>query len=142
MPSDRYDVRIAFEADGAPREVADLLLQMFGDERVHVAPPAAVSSDEERVIVDFYEVVDQVPPHGTEFQPPRAEEPTEAPGRTAIEHLTGVHDAPSALIPVARALVAVSAARERAGLTPRQHITIEVEPSRVHRQDELRHDHS
>lgn len=142
MPSDRYDVHIAFEVDGEPREAANLLLRVLGDERAHVAPPGAVSSEDDRVVIHFYELVDQVPPHGAEFRPPRVEEPTEAPGRTAIEHLHEMHGPPSPLVPVARALVAVSAARERAGLTPRQHITIEVEPSRVHCQDELRHDHS
>ncbi len=142
MPSDRYDVHIAFETHGASREVADVLLRVFGDEKAHVAPPSEITTEDDRVIVHFHELADQEPPHGADLRPPRPEEPTEAAGRSAIAELREMEEAPSALVPIARALVAVSAARQQAGLPPRQHISIEVEPSRVHTQDELRHDHS
>ena len=64
---------------------------------------------------------------------PRADEPSEAAGRAAIAQVDGC------LTPALRALVAVIAARDRAGLAPRQRITIEVTPSKPHSQDELRH---
>ena len=43
------------------------------------------------------------------------------------------------LLPALRALAALSAARDRAGLPTRQHIVVEVGPAEGHAEDELRH---
>ena len=87
--------------------------------------------------INFHELSSQLPTPGSEHQPPRPDEPSEAAGREAITQLGDV--ASDVLVPALRALVAVIAARDRAGLAPRQRISIEVIPAKTHSQDELRH---
>ena len=139
MPTDRFDVQISFEADEGPREIADLLLDTLGGDAATVAAADSITEAQDRVIVRFDEVENEVPPHGREYDPPRGDEPAEAPGREALERLRQLREDSPTVVPIVRALIALSAARRKAGLSPRQRITIEVEPSRVHTQDELRH---
>ena len=87
----------------------------------------------------FAEVPDQPPPGAEEFRPPKEEDAHEAAGRAAIERLAESGNEATTLVPIVRALVSISGARARAGLQPRQRVTIEVEPSSVHSQEELRH---
>ena len=137
MP-DLYDVVITLEAPEGAEKIAGLLVDVFsGSDRATVARPAAVSTTDSEVIVRFSEVAAEVPPPGADYRPPREDEPSERPGRIVLE---GVADMPAdALLPTLRALVALSAARERAGLSPRQSITLHVEPAKVHALEELRH---
>jgi hypothetical protein len=87
--------------------------------------------------VRFDEVPADLPPHGAEYDPPRKDEPSEEPGRAAIERVAEL--SADVVLPALRALVTLTAARTRAGLPPRQTIRLEVEPAPVHSQDELRH---
>jgi len=135
----RYNISISVEAKGDARETADILMRALSAETATVAQASTVSHEDDRVIVNFREVVDEAPSHGDEYAPPRADEPTEAGGREAVERLQEMGEEPTPIVPIVRALVALSAARARSGLSPRQRITIEVEPAQVHSQDELRH---
>lgn len=139
MPAPRYDIHISFEADEDVRGTARALLKVFGENMATTADPKTVSESGDRLRVRFDEVTHDIPPPGEAYSPPREEDPTEAAARMAIEQLTQAHLEGTPVIPILRALVALSAARARAGLSPRQRITIEVEPSRVHQQEELRH---
>jgi hypothetical protein len=140
MASNLYDIRISLEADEEDaRETALALVKVFSE---HVSPIASASTIRETdrgVTVLFAEVPDQPPPGGHEFRPPREEDAHEAAGRAAIERLAESGTEATTLVPIVRALVSVSGARARAGLQPRQRVTIEVEPSTVHSQEELRH---
>jgi hypothetical protein len=136
--SDLYDVRVTLDAREGADQIAPVLLDAFCDrETATVAHPTSLQSGEESVTVNFHDLSSQMPIPGSAHQPPRAEEPSEAAGREAIAQLENV--ASDVLVPALRALVAVIAARGRAGLAPRQRVTIEVTPARPHTQDELRH---
>ncbi len=137
MP-DLYNVRLTFDAAEGGQRVADVLVDVFGEtESATVARPAAVRREDDHVTVEFHELSPERPPTGEEYRPPRVDEPSEAPGRAAIQELEAMPS--DVLLPALRALVALSAARTRAGLPPRQHIVIEVSPAEQHAQDELRH---
>lgn len=112
---------------------------MFNQTLATAAPPKTVSETDDRITVRFDEITPDVPPPGEAYRPPRDEDPREAAARVAIEHLTQADFEGTPVVPILRALVALSAARARAGVSPRQRIVIEVEPSTVHQQDELRH---
>ena len=133
-----YDVIISLEAPEGADTIAGLLVDVFsGADTASVARPTSVSATDDEVVVRFSEVAGELPPPGAEYRPPRPDEPSEQRGRRAIED---VADMPAdVVLPALRALVALSAARERAGLSPRQSITLHVEPAKVHAQDELRH---
>lgn len=136
--SDLYDVRVTLDAGEGADQIAPVLLDAFCDrETATVAHPTSLQSGEESVTINFHDLSSQMPAPGSAHQPPRAEEPSEAAGREAIAQLEDV--ASDVLVPALRALVAVIAARGRAGLTPRQRLTIEVTPAMPHTQDELRH---
>jgi hypothetical protein len=135
--SDLYDVRVTLDAQEGADQIAPLLLDAFCDrETATIAHPTSLQSGEESVTINFHELSSQLPTPGSAHQPPRADEPSEAAGREAIAHLEDVTS--DVLVPALRALVAVIAARDRAGLAPRQSLTIEVTPAKPHRQSELR----
>jgi hypothetical protein len=140
MATNRYDIRVSLNAEEASaRETAHSLLKAFTD---HLSPIASASAIQETgggVTVHFAEVPDEPPPAPSEYEPPREEDAHEAAGRGAIRRLAETEEGASALLPIMRALVAVSDARTRAGLLPHERLTIEVEPSPMHRQEELRH---
>jgi len=138
MP-DRYDVRITFDAEEGGDEVADWLVRTFSAPRTATAArPSGVRAEDDRVTVTFDELSPIEPAHGTEYRPPVPDEPSEAPGQRAIHELEPM--SADALIPIVRALVALVGARTRAGLTPRQRLTLEIAPSPIHGQEELRHE--
>ena len=139
MAADRFDVDIAFEADGDPNVTAQALIDTLVDSTAPVARIHAVSTNDSDVVVHFREIADEVPVSGSDYRPPRRDEPTEQAGREAIERLADMHEDSTALTPIVRALVAMSAARARAGLSARQRITISVTPAPTHQQTELRH---
>jgi hypothetical protein len=135
--SDLYDVRVTLEAQEGAEQIAPVLLDAFCDRgTATVAHPTSLQSDEDSVTINFHELSTQMPAAGSAHRPPRAEEPSEAAGRAAIAQFEDI--ASGVLVPALRALVAVSAARGRAGIAPRQRIAIEVTPSKPHSQDELR----
>ncbi len=136
---DLYRVRVSFEGGDDPAETARVLLDVFEHPVARAANARLVSADQGRVTIEFPEVSCEVPVAGADYVPSRPDEPEEAAGRAAIEALAASVDQPGALLPLVRAIVAVSAARSSIGLAPRQHISLEVEPSAPHRQEELRH---
>jgi hypothetical protein len=136
--SELYSVRITFDApEGGPATADQLLEALGGRDTATVARPTAVSAGGGEVTVRFDEVPADLPPHGAEYDPPRKDEPSEEPGRAAIERVAEL--SADVVLPALRALVTLTAARTRAGLPPRQTIRLEVEPAPVHRQNELRH---
>lgn len=136
--SDLYDVRVTLDAQEGADQIAPALLDAFCDrETATVAHPTSLRSGEQSVTINFHELSSQMPIPGSAHQPPRAEEPSEGAGREAISQLEDV--ASDVVVPALRALVAVVAARGRAGLAPRKRVTIEVTPATPHSQDELRH---
>ena len=136
--SDLYDVRVTFDAEEGGDRVLPLLLEVFDvADTASVARPTSLQCDDDYVAINFCELSPQMPAAGSAHSPAREEEPSEAAGRAAIAELEDV--ASPVLVPALRALVAVSAARERAGIAPRQRLTVEVAPAQPHRQDELRH---
>jgi hypothetical protein len=112
---------------------------VFNQTLATAAPPRTVSESSDQVRVRFEEITPDIPPTGEAYRPPREEDPKEAAGRAAIEQLAQANFEGTPVVPILRALVALSAARARAGISPRQRIVIEVEPSPIHQQDELRH---
>ena len=136
--SELYSVRISFDAPEGAKAIADQLLEAFGGwDTATAARPSAVSAEGGEVTVRFDEVPADPPPHGAEYDPPRKEEPSEEPGRAAVER---VAEMPAdVVVPALRALVTLTAAGARTALPPCQTIRLEVEPAAVHRQDELRH---
>jgi len=136
--SDRYDVTITLDADEGGRAVADALLEAFSRARTaKAAGPSGIRSEDHEVTVRFSELTTEHPAAGAEHQPPIPDEPSEEPGHRAIREL---EEMPSeALVPIVRALVALVGARARAGMEPRQRLTIEIAPSPIHGQDELRY---
>ena len=136
--SDLYDVRVTLDAQEGAGQIVPALLDAFCDrETATVAHPTSLQPGENSVTINFHELSSQMPAAGSAHQPPRAEEPSEAAGRAAIAQVKDVGS--DVLVPALRALVAVIAARGRAGIAPRQRITIDVTPSKPHSQDELRH---
>jgi hypothetical protein len=136
--ADLYKVRITLDAPEGGDEIGRQLLDVFGrSETASVAKPSLLSTDEGKVVVEFSEVPSDLPAAGAEYRPPREDEPSEAPGRTAITHIAEMPA--NVLVPAMRALVALTAARSKAGLPARQSITLQVEPAPPHTQDELRH---
>lgn len=136
-----YDVVINLEAPEGAETIAGLLTSVFsGSDTASVARPSSVAVAGNEVVVRFSDIAAEVPAHGEEYVPPREDEPSERPGREAIDMVSQVPA--DVLVPALRALVALSAARVRAGLSPRQSLTLHVEPTPVHPQDELRHDHT
>lgn len=133
-----YSVSISFDAPDGGQAIADQLLEAFGGwDTVTAAWPTAVSAESGEVTVRFDEVPADLPPHGAEYDPPREDEPSEEPGRAAMEFAAELPA--DVVVPALRALVTLTAARARAGLPPHQTIRLEVEPAAVHRQEELRH---
>jgi hypothetical protein len=136
--ADLYKVVITLDAPEGGEEVSRALLDVFErSDTATVARPTVLSSGEGRVTVEFAEVPADLPPPGSEYRPRRADEPTEHGGREALAHLAEMPA--DVLLPATRALVALAAARARAGLPARHSITLEVEPAPPHMQDELRH---
>lgn len=135
---DLYSVRITFDAPEGGQAIVDRLLEAFGRwDTATVARPTTVIAEEGEVTVCFDEVPAAVPPHGSEYDPVREDEPSEEAGREAIEHAAGLQA--DVLVPALRALVTLTAAGSRSGLPPRRTIRLEVAPAPVHGQDELRH---
>jgi hypothetical protein len=136
--SELYTVRISFDAPEGGQAIADRLLEAFGSwDTVTAARPTAVSAESGEVTVRFDEVPADLPPHGAKYDPPREDEPSEEPGRAAIELAAELPA--DVVVPALRALITLTGAGSRVGLPPRQTIRLEVEPAAVHRQDELRH---
>jgi hypothetical protein len=136
--SDLYDVIVTVDAQEGADHVAPALLDAFCDRKTAtVAHPTSLQSGDGAVTINFHDLSSRMPAAGDAYRPPRAEEPSEAPGRAAISHLDDA--ASEVLVPALRALVAVNAARLRAGIGPRHRLTIEVTPAKPHSQDELRH---
>lgn len=131
-----YDVTVWLEASDDPEGAAESLVQALSADTATAARADGVRGTEHGVAVHFPELRPQPPPPGAEYKPPRSDEPTEAGGQEALRSLEQMHD----ILPVVRALIAVSAARVRAGIAPdSQRVVIEVTRSAVHSQDELRH---
>lgn len=134
MAARLYSVKISFEAED-PRQLADVAVSTLSEMSPSLAQALTVEAGENAVTVEFPELEGgHVPPAGTEYIPAR---PADAPGREAVVHLADLEKEPGALLPIVRALVTLVAARERAGLPPRQRVTIEVEPSAPHGADEF-----
>jgi hypothetical protein len=133
-----YNVRLTFEAPESGQQILEALREVFAQaDTARLATPHILQAHDRLVTVEFQELAAETPVRGAEYTPPRSDEPLEDAGRQAIEHL---REMPSdVLLPTMRALISTIAARVRAGLPARQHITIEVEPASVHAQDELRH---
>lgn len=134
-PVHLYDVTVWLETDRDPAAAAEALVDALGGAAAMAATAGTVGHTEHGVSVRFPEVKAQVPPAGSEYSPPRDDAAGEGPARRALGSMEEMTD----ILPVVRSLITLSAARVRAGLAPSQRIVIDVHPSPVHSQDELRH---
>ncbi len=131
-----YDVTIWLESREDPEGAAESLVKALSADTATAATASTVRTTEHGVAVHFRELGAESPPGGAEYDPPRLDEPTEAGGQEALRSLEQMHD----ILPVVRALITLSAARVRADADPTaQRVVIEVKPSAVHSQEELRH---
>lgn len=131
MPPDlpqTYAVRITFDADGDASEIAELVTRTFSSGFATVATPTGVWANDGTVTIEF-DRLDAADPHS-----PGPERP-EPEGQEAVEAAARLHFEPTALVPAVRAAMAASAARARAGLPPRQRVTIEIEPAEAPNQE-------
>jgi hypothetical protein len=113
-----YDIGIWLETSEDPAGAADALVQALGE----VAPSEArgVRVTDRGVTVEFPDM--------------QARQGQDVPGNLELDQAE-LHR----ILPVLQALLSVSAARVRAGIAPSQRIVIDVRPSELHRQEELRH---
>jgi hypothetical protein len=117
-PPPMFDISILLQSGEDPTEAANALVDALAEE----APLEArgVRATDHGVVVDFPDM--------------QAREGQELPSASEIsrENL-------DRLLPVLKAMISLGAARVRAGLAPGERIVIDVRPSAVHGQEELRH---
>ena len=116
----RYSVAIHFDAGEGSSEIAQLITEAFSTGSPTLARPQAVRAEEDRVVAEFHELSDRVPTGPEEGHPPA--------GGETVGQIKEAHAIPSVVVPAVRALLALSEARSRAGLPPRQRLIIEVDP--------------
>ena len=116
----RYAVAIHFDAGEGSSEIAELMTEAFSTADPTLARPNAIRAEDDHVVAEFYDVSDRVPTGPTVGQRPA--------GSEAVSQLKELKFVPSTLVPTVRALLALSEARTRAGLSPRQRLIIEVSP--------------
>ena|SRR5437588_2335811 len=117
-PSPLFDITIWMERPDDPAAVHDALVEALGEQAPLLA--RGVRATERGVMVEFPEMKGTHPAAGEQASP------------QAVDHAERI-------LPIVKALVALSAARVQTGLAPAERIVIEVKPSAVHPQDELRH---
>jgi len=117
-PSPLFDITIWMERSDDPAAVHDALVEALGEQAPLLA--RGVRATERGVMVEFPEMKGPRPGAGEQASP------------EAVDHAERI-------LPIVKALVALSAARVQSGLAPGERIVIEVRPSAVHPQDELRH---
>jgi hypothetical protein len=125
-----FSVRIVFDADEGT-EVGEALAGVLRDEGAFLASgPIGIGQEDRHVVVEFRGISDD-PTQG----------PTSVgqsvPGAEVVAALEGFSHEHSVAVPVLRALLTISAAREIAGLPPRREMRIEVTPERPIPQDAL-----
>ncbi len=131
-----YDITILLESPEDPEGAAESLVKALAVDTATAATAGTVRTTENGVAVHFRELRPESPPEGADYDPPRLDEPTEAGGQEALRSLEQMHN----ILPVVRALITLSAARVRADADPTaQRVVIDVKPSTVHSQEELRH---
>lgn len=111
---------IHFDAGEGSSEIAELITEAFSAADPTLARPDAIRAEEDHVVAEFHELSDRVPAGPAEGHSPA--------GSEAVNQLKGLRFIPSTLVPTVRALLALSEARTRAGLSPRQRLVIEVNP--------------
>jgi hypothetical protein len=124
-----FTVRITFNADDA--DSAERLSAAFRGDGPLLAPgPVAVKEEEGYLTVEFDRLSDDptMGPTSTSHSTPGAE---------IVAALEGFSHQHSVVIPVVRALLTVTAMRERAGLAPRGEMRIDVVPAEPLPQDSL-----
>lgn len=120
-PPHQYLIKISFDALSADH-VARQLWASFSDYGPVLAMPTGVYADGGRVVVEFGALSDD-PTDG----PTTVDQG--APGAEIVAALAGFGREPTVVVPVLRALLAVSTARQRAGLNPREGVGIEIQPA-------------
>jgi hypothetical protein len=113
-------VAIHFDAGEGSSQIAQLMTEAFSTEDPTLARPNAIRAEDDHVVAEFHEVSDRVPTGPAEGRSPA--------GSEAVNQLKDLRFIPSTLVPTVRALLALSEARNRAGLSPRQRLVIEVSP--------------
>lgn len=123
-------VRIAFDADEGP-EVVDALAGALRNNAPFLAPgPIGIQLDGNQVIVEFHGISDDPTMGPTSVG-------RSVPGAEVVAALRGFSHEHSVVVPVMRALLTLSAAREVAGLPPRRELRIDVTPAPPLSQDAL-----
>jgi hypothetical protein len=116
----RYSVAIHFDAGEGSSKIAELMSEAFSTADPTLARPNAIRAENDHVVAEFHEVSDCVPTGPADSESPA--------GSEAVNQLKDLRFIPSTLVPTVRALLALSEARSRAGLSPRQRLIIEVNP--------------
>jgi hypothetical protein len=128
-PATMFSVRVTFDAPEGD-QVVGLLVDALNEQGPHLAKVTGVTWDDGYATVYFEPVPDD--PRGG---------PTSieggAPGAEIVAALEGFSHAHSLVVPVFRALLTTTAAREAAGLSPRREMRIEVRPAPPAQQDLL-----
>jgi hypothetical protein len=118
-PPRLFSVRIAFDADEGP-EVGDALAGVLRNDGPFLASgPISIRLHDGRVIVEFHGISDDPGVGPTSVG-------QSVPGAEAVAALEGFSHEHSVAVPVMRALLTVTAAREIAGLPPRRELRIDV----------------
>lgn len=129
-PPRLFSVRISFDADEGP-EVADALAGVLRNDGPFLASdPIGIRLHGGQVVVEFHGISDDPTVGPTSVG-------QSVPGAEVVAALEGFSHEHSVSVPVMRALLTVTAAREIAGLPPRRELRIDVTPAPPLPQDAL-----
>jgi hypothetical protein len=118
---DLFFVRLVFDAD-RDQDAVERLWEAFSTAEPHLARPTGIEAIDGHIAVDFDGVSDD-----PTFGPTSVEHG--APGAEAIAALRGFSRQRTLVVPAMRALLTLSAMRERAGLPPRREVRVDVLPA-------------
>jgi hypothetical protein len=124
-----YFVRVTFDASG-DREVVERLWEAFSSSGPHLAQPTGIHSDDGHVTVDFDAVPNDPVTGATSVE-------HGAPGAEVVAALEGFSHQHTLVVPLLRALLTLTAIREKAGLPPRRELRVDVLPAAPMAQEQL-----
>jgi hypothetical protein len=124
-----FNVRVSFDA-GEGRDVVQGLVDALNDDGLLLAPMIGVTYEKGYATMEFEPV-----PNDPGAGPTAAE--GSMPGAEIVAALEGFSHEHSPVVAIVRALLTMSAARERAALSPRREIRIEAVPAVPLPQDAL-----
>ena len=125
-----YFVRVTFDAAGGDREVVERLWEAFSSEGPHLAQPTGIQAQDGHVTVDFDSVPNDPGIGATSVE-------HGAPGAEVVAALEGFSHQHTLVVPLLRALLTLTAMREKAGLEPRRELRVEVVPAAPMAQEQL-----